>query len=208
MKIIVAITGASGVIYGVRTLQILRGLGVESHLIISDGGKLTMGHELAVSVKAIAEMADVVYSDRDLGASISSGSFRTDGMLISPCSIKTLSAVANGSSSSLIARAADVVLKERRRLVMLLRETPLHAGHIELMGRATNSGAIIMPPVPAFYYRPTTLEDVIDHTVGRSLDLFGLSSGSVARWTEEKEEGSRSRTSPYYSRLVSGEASM
>jgi 4-hydroxy-3-polyprenylbenzoate decarboxylase len=182
-RIIVAITGASGPILGIRALEVLREIeAVETHLILSAGAKTTIAYETDHSLEHVRELADVVHSERNLGASISSGSFETDGMLVAPCSIKTLSGIANGYSDNLVTRAADVVLKERRRLVLLIRETPLHPGHIRLMELATASGAIVAPPVPAFYHRPRTLEEVIDQTVGRALDQLGIESGVVKRW--------------------------
>lgn len=184
-RIIVAISGASGTIYGIRALQILRALGgIETHAIISPSAFVTAQHETDMSAEDMRALADHTHAFRDIGASISSGSFRSDGMLVAPCSIKTLSGIANSYADQLIVRAADVCLKERRRLVLMLRETPLHAGHIDLMARATQAGAIIMPPVPAFYARPTTLDEMIDHSVGRALDLFGLETGTVSRWKE------------------------
>jgi len=184
-RIIVGISGASGTIYGIRALQILRAMGgVETHVIISPSALVTAQHEVDMDADEIRALADHVHAFKDIGASVSSGSFRSDGMLVAPCSIKTLSGIANSYADQLIVRAADVCLKERRKLVLMLRETPLHAGHIELMARATQAGAIIMPPVPAFYARPKTLDEMIDHSVGRALDLFGLDTGTVSRWKE------------------------
>lgn len=184
-RLVIGMTGASGVVYGVRALQVLREVGdVETHLVMSQGARLTLNYEMDMTVEDVKGLADVVHSERDLGASLSSGSFQTIGMLVIPCSIKTLSGVANAYSDNLIVRAADVTLKERRRLVLLVRETPLHAGHLRLMSQATEAGAVILPPVPAFYGRPETLDDVIDQTVGRSLDLFGIDTGRVHRWKE------------------------
>lgn len=182
-RLIVAITGASGVIYGVRALQLLRALGgVETHLILTASGARTLAEETDFSAAEVRALADQVHSARDIGASISSGSFRTLGMLVAPCSIKTLSGIANCYNEELVVRAADVCLKERRRVVLLLRETPLHAGHIALMDQATRNGAILMPPVPAFYARPSTVMDIVDQTVGRALDLFDLELPGVRRW--------------------------
>jgi 4-hydroxy-3-polyprenylbenzoate decarboxylase len=182
-RLIVAITGASGAVFGVRTLQVLRERpDVETHLILTRGARATIGYELDLTVPEIQALADVVHPETNLGASISSGSFHTLGMIVAPCSIKALSGIANSYSDNLVIRAADVVLKERRRLVLLVRETPLHAGHLRLMQEATASGAVVMPPVPAFYHRPTTIEALVDQTVGRALDLFGLDSGHVRRW--------------------------
>ena len=182
-RIVVAITGASGVIYGIRTLELLGPLdGIETHLVISNSGKTTIGLETDRSLDEIESLADVVYGARDISAAISSGSFRTAGMIIAPCSIKTLSAVANSYSADLIARAADVMLKERRPLVLMVRETPLHRGHLRLLDQAAEAGAIISPPVPAFYNHPTDLNDVINHTVGRALESFDVDVGSLKRW--------------------------
>lgn len=188
-RLIVGITGASGAIYGIRTLEALAPLpGIEAHLVISTAGMQTIVEETGHSVGDVRALADAVHSDRDIGAPIASGSFRADGMLIAPCSIKTLSAVANSRCDTLVARAADVCLKERRRLVLLVRETPLHMGHIELMERAVRYGAVVMPPVPAFYHRPQTIDDIVDQTVGRALDLFDIDAGLVRRWKDDKNE--------------------
>lgn len=187
-RVIVALTGASGAIYGIRALEVLRAQpGIESHLVMTKAARATIGYETEMSVADVRALADVVHSDGDLGAPISSGSFRTAGMLVAPCSVKTLSGIATSYDDTLVVRAADVVLKERRRLVLLLRETPLHAGHIRLMADVTASGAIVMPPVPAFYTRPVTIDDIVDHTVGRALDALGIDTDSVQRW-----EGDRS----------------
>lgn len=183
-RVIVAITGASGVLYGVRALEALAALpGVETHLILSQAAGRTLAAETDLSPAQVRALADVVHDARDIGASIASGSFATLGMLVAPCSIKTLSGIATCYADTLVVRAADVCLKERRRLVLLVRETPLHAGHLDLMARATASGAVIMPPVPALYARPQSVEEIIGHTVGRALDLFGLDSGLAPRWT-------------------------
>lgn len=182
-RLIVAITGASGAIYGIRLLEALRkARGVEVHLILSHGGKLTIGVETGWKVKDVEALADVVHSDQDLAASISSGSFRTAGMIVAPCSIKTLSGIAHSYADSLVVRAADVVLKEGRKLVLMPRETPLHAGHCRLLLRAAEIGAVIAPPMPAFYNAPKTLDDVINHNIGRVLDIFDIDSGLVKRW--------------------------
>lgn len=185
-RLIVGITGASGAIYGIRTLEALTRLPeIEAHLVISSAGMQTIVEETGRSVADVRGLADATYSDRDIGAAVASGSFRADGMLIAPCSIKTLSAVANSRCDTLVARAADVCLKERRRLVLLVRETPLHLGHIEMMERAVRYGAVVMPPVPAFYHRPQTIDDIVDQTVGRALDLFDIDAGLVRRWKDD-----------------------
>lgn len=181
-RLIVAITGASGTIYGIRILEALKNLGIESHLVMSDSAKLTMAAETDYKPAQIEAMADVVHSAKNVGASISSGSFKSLGMVIAPCSIRTLSEIASGVTSSLVSRAADVVLKERRRLVLLVRETPLHAGHLRSMSQVTECGAIVMPPVPAFYAKPESIGDMVNHTVGRCLDLFELDNTLVTRW--------------------------
>ncbi len=182
-RIIVGITGASGVIYGVRCLQLLREIeGVETHAVISPAAFLTAQSEIDMTSDEVRALPDVLHGFRDIGASIASGSFKTEGMLVAPCSVKTLSGIANCYSDQLLVRAADVCLKERRRLVLMLRETPLHAGHIALMDTVTRAGAILMPPVPAFYSRPKSLDEMVTHTVGRALDLFGIETGAVKRW--------------------------
>lgn len=188
--IIVALTGASGAVYGIRALELLRELpDIETHLVLTKAARATIGHETDRSVADVRALADVVHSDGDLGAPISSGSFRTAGMLVAPCSVKTLSGIATSYDESLVVRAADVVLKERRRLVLLLRETPLHAGHLRLMADVTASGAVVMPPVPAFYARPHSVADIVEHTTGRALDLLDVDSGAVTRWTGERDAG-------------------
>jgi 4-hydroxy-3-polyprenylbenzoate decarboxylase len=183
-RLVVGITGASGVIYGVRALQLLQKVDdVEAHLVMSHGARLTLRQELDMTVGEVTALADVVYNEKDLGAKLSSGSFDTMGMVIMPCSIKALSGIANSYSDNLVTRAADVTLKEQRRLVLMVRESPLHAGHLRLLTLAASAGAVICPPVPAFYTRPKTLDDVVEHTVGRILDLFGLETGVVQRWS-------------------------
>jgi 4-hydroxy-3-polyprenylbenzoate decarboxylase len=181
-RLIVAISGASGAIYGVRTLERLRELGIETHLVMTRAAKIALSHETDLKLADVEALASVVHPSDDVGASISSGSFPTLGMIVAPCSIRSLSEIATGVTTGLLARAADVVLKERRRLVLLVRETPLHGGHLKAMLAATEIGAIIAPPVPAFYFRPTTLAEIIDQTVARSLDLFGLEVPGVQRW--------------------------
>ena len=191
-RLIIAITGASGAIYGVRALQMLRELGgIETHLVLSPSAARTIIEETDHSPAEVKAMADVVHEYRDIGASVSSGSFVTSGMLVAPCSVKTLSGIAHCYDSELTVRAADVCLKERRPVVLLFRETPFHAGHIALMEQATRNGAIVMPPVPAFYFRPRTLEQIVDQTVARSLSLFGIEIKSMHRWKESAEPGSQ-----------------
>ncbi|MEI5996467.1 UbiX family flavin prenyltransferase [Paraburkholderia bengalensis] len=182
-RIVVGISGASGAIYGVRLLRLLRELEVESHLVVSRSAQVTLAQELQMRLADLQALADVNYPNTDIGAAISSGSFPVDGMIVAPCSIKTLSEVATGCTSSLLSRAADVMLKERRRLVLMVRETPLHAGHIRSLAAATDAGAIVYPPVPAFYALPETLEQMVDHTLGRVLDLFDIDSRTVRRWS-------------------------
>jgi 4-hydroxy-3-polyprenylbenzoate decarboxylase len=182
-RIIVGITGASGAIYGVRTLTVLKTCGVETHLIISRSAHISLAQELNLRPTDLHALADVVHPVQDIGAAISSGSFSTIGMIIAPCSIRTMSEIATGVTSTLLTRAADVVLKERRRLVLMVRETPLHLGHLRSLTQLAEMGAIIMPPVPAFYMMPQTIDDVVDHTIGRALDLFGIDTGSVRRWS-------------------------
>ena len=182
-RLIIGISGASGVIYGVRLLEALKPLPVETHLVMSRTAEVTLAYETKLKVAAVRELADVAHEVDDLAASISSGSFRTMGMVVAPCSMRSLGEIAHGISSNLLTRAADVVLKERRKLVLLVRETPLHAIHLRNMATLAEIGAIIAPPVPAFYNRPETLDDVIDHTVGRVLDLFDLDTGRVKRWS-------------------------
>ncbi len=183
IRLVIGISGASGVIYGVRLLEALRPLPVESHLVMTRTAEVTLAHETALKVAAVHKLADVVHRVDDLAAAVSSGSFRTAGMVVAPCSMRSLGEIATGISSNLLTRAADVVLKERRKLVLLVRETPLHAIHLRNMATLAEMGAVIAPPVPAFYNRPKTLDDVIDHTVGRVLDLFDLDTGKVKRWS-------------------------
>lgn len=191
-RLIVGISGASGAIFGVRALQALQAMpDIETHLILSNAAKRTLLEETDWSVAQVEALADVVHHPRDIGAAVASGSFRTLGMLVAPCSIKTLSGIANSYADNLLTRAADVCLKERRPLVLMLRESPLHLGHLELMERAARYGAILAPPVPAFYNRPQTLDDLIHHAVGKALDLFGLEHGLVKRWKEGAEPACR-----------------
>jgi 4-hydroxy-3-polyprenylbenzoate decarboxylase len=184
-RVIIGISGASGAVFGIRALQVLASLSdVESHLILSPGAARTLAEETDWTPDAVRKLADVCHAHGDVGAPLSSGSFRAHGMLIAPCSIKTLSAIAHCYDADLMVRAADVCLKERRPTVLMVRETPLHAGHIDLMARATASGAVIMPPVPAFYHRPQTIDDIVNQTVGRAFDLLGIETGTVHRWKE------------------------
>src|SRR5687768_13725804 len=193
-RLIVALTGASGVIYGVRALELLRKVpDVETHVIISPSALQTLVAETPHTAEYVRDLADTVYSFRDIGAALSSGSFKASGMLVAPCSIKTLSGIATSYNDELIVRSADVCLKERRRVVLLVRETPLHAGHIELMAQATRNGAIVMPPVPAFYHRPLTLDDVVNQTVARALDLLDIPLPDIKRWNGTERAAPRLR---------------
>jgi 4-hydroxy-3-polyprenylbenzoate decarboxylase len=189
MKIIVAITGATGAIYGVRILQRLREAGAETHLVISRWGVRTLLHETPYSREQVEAFATAVYAPGDMGAAISSGSFRTDGMVIAPCSAKTLAAIAHGFGENLVHRAADVVLKERRKLVMVVREAPLSDIHLENMLKLSRMGSVMLPPMPAFYNHPRTVDDVVEHTVSRVLDQFGLDVSGVERWSGEMGVG-------------------
>lgn len=193
-RIIVAITGASGVAYGARAVEMLRAVpDVETHLIITSGARKTLAYETSTDAAAIMKLADVVHHEDDLAAPISSGSYRTEGMVVIPCSVKTLSGIANCYDDNLVVRAADVVLKERRRLVLVVRETPLHLSHLRLMTEVTAAGGIIVPPVPAFYHHPRTVDDIVDQTVGRVFDLFGLDLGAVRRWEGSQDAARRAR---------------
>jgi len=181
-RLIVGISGASGIVYGVRILQVLQHSGIETHLVMSESARMTLSTELDMSVKEVEALATEVHSAKNIGATIASGSFKTMGMVVAPCSIKSLSEIAYGMTSSLLSRAADVVLKERRRLVLMIRETPLHSGHLRTMLQASENGAILMPPVPALYARPQSIDDMVNHTVGRCLDLFDIETDLVKRW--------------------------
>ncbi|HID4131328.1 TPA: UbiX family flavin prenyltransferase [Pluralibacter gergoviae] len=183
-RVIVGISGASGFSYGVQVLRLLRLLEVESHLVISAAGHLNREHETDLSADDVAAMADEVYPIRAVGAAIASGSFRIDGMVVAPCSMHTLAAIANGLTDNLLTRAADVVLKERRRLVLMVRETPLHAGHLRNMQYVTEAGAIVFPPVPAMYARPQSVEEIVSHSAARALGLLGLDCEELPRWGE------------------------
>ena len=183
-RLVIAITGASGSMYGVRLLQILRDIGgIETHLMVSEAGVLNLHHELGMDRKAIGALADVVHNVRDVGASIASGSFQSDGMIVAPCSMKTLASIAHGMSDNLITRAADVVLKERRRLVLMVRETPFNLAHLRNMTAVTEMGGIIFPPLPGFYQKPASISEMIDHTVGRVLDMFDVEHQMAPRWS-------------------------
>ena len=186
-RLIVGISGASGVVYGVRLLETLKGVAVETHLVMTKAAQITLAHETCWKVAEVQALADVVYRPEDIAASISSGSFATLGMIVAPCSIRSLSEIATGITSNLLTRSADVVLKERRRLVLMVRETPLHLGHLRSMAQVTELGAIVMPPVPAFYSSPKTVDDIVNHSVGRALDLFGIDNSLVQRWGTPSE---------------------
>lgn len=190
-RIILGVSGASGAIYARRALEFLRDAGVESHLVVSKSAEMAIAYELGEKARDLAALATCSYAASDVGAPISSGSFHTLGMLVAPCSVRTMSEIATGVTSSLLTRAADVVLKERRRLVLLVRETPLHLGHLRTLTALAEMGAIIMPPVPAFYAEPQTVDDIVNQTVGRALDLFGLDTPLVKRWGEDLEKGRR-----------------
>lgn len=184
-RLVVGVSGASGVVYGLRVLDACRDLGVESHLILSRAAALTLVQETGLAVTDIHQRAAVVHKPADIGASVASGSFPTLGMIVAPCSVRTMSEIASGVTSSLLTRAADVTLKERRPLVLMVRETPLHLGHLRTMVRLAEMGAVIAPPLPAFYAKPQTLDDMVDQSVGRALDLFGLSWAAVKRWGQD-----------------------
>lgn len=181
-RLIVGITGASGAIYGVRLLKLLQSTGIETHLVTSRSAKITLTQEMDIGAADVSALASVVHPVDNIGASIASGSFKTMGMVIAPCSMRSLAEIASSVTSSLVTRAADVVLKERRRLVLLVREAPLHLGHLRAMTAATEMGAIVYPPVPAFYARPASLEQMVDHTLGRVLDLFDIETTAINRW--------------------------
>ncbi|ALK29205.1 UbiX family flavin prenyltransferase [Burkholderia plantarii] len=189
-RLIVAITGATGAVYGVRLLELLRAAGgVETHLLVSAAGWLNIQHELKLSKDEVHARADVVHAVRDVGASIASGSFATDGMVIAPCSMKTLASVAHGLSDNLVARAADVTLKERRRLVLMVRETPFNLAHLRNMTAVTEMGGVIFPPLPAFYALPASIDELVDHTVTRVIDMFGIGAARTAPWTGLPDAG-------------------
>lgn len=186
--VVVAITGASGVIYGVELLRALRDLGEETHLILSEAAGMNLAIETKHTLEEVRALADVVHSNKDVGAAPASGSFRTRGMIVAPCSIKTLSAIANSFTANLVVRAADVTLKERRKLVLMVRETPLHKGHLELMAKAADHGAVILPPMPAFYHHPQTIQDLVHQTVGKMLDQLDIEHDLFRRWAGHDRE--------------------
>lgn len=188
-RLIVGISGASGIVYGIEALKMLRRVGVESHLVVSKSAILTLSHETDMSYADLCALADVHYPNTDIGAAIASGSFQSMGMLVAPCSIKSMSEIASGVTSSLLSRAADVVLKERRPLVLMVRESPLHSGHLQSMLSLSQMGAVIAPPVPAFYNQPDSLADVVTQSTGRALDLFGVDCGEVQRWQPRGPQG-------------------
>ena len=183
-RLVVGISGASGVTYGIRVLQALAPLGIETHLVMSKAAEVTLAHETRLKIAQVRELATAWYKPEDIGAAPASGSYRTLGMIVAPCSVRSMSEIASGVTTSLLTRAADVCLKERRRLVLMVRETPLHTGHLRTMLQLSEMGAVVAPPVPAFYARPDTLDAMIDHTVGRMLDLFGIETDLVRRWGE------------------------
>jgi flavin prenyltransferase len=188
LPLVVAITGATGVIYGVEMLRVLKDLGHETHLILSEAAGLNLSIETEYSLEEVRSLATTVYSNKDVGAAVASGSFRTRGMIVAPCTVKTLSAIANSFTYNLVVRAADVQLKEGRKLVLLVRETPLHKGHLELMTRAADCGATILPPMPAFYHRPQTIMDLIHQTIGKALDQVGIEHELFQRWSGHRDE--------------------
>jgi len=185
-RIVLGISGASGVIYGIRILSLLKQMGCETHLILSEAGKINIGIETNYTVESVMALADYTYENMDLAAALASGSFLTDGMIIAPCTVKTLSGIANSFTSNLLIRAADVTLKEKRKLVLMIRETPLHKGHLRLMTMAADMGAHILPPIPSFYHHPKTIEDLIDQTVGKIFDYLGLTHDLFTRWDGSK----------------------
>jgi 4-hydroxy-3-polyprenylbenzoate decarboxylase len=184
-RLIVGISGASGVIYGMRLLQLLRNTDIQTHLVMTRTAEVTFAHETRIKIAEVKTLADVCHAIDNMAAPISSGSFSTIGMVVAPCSIRSMSEIATGVTSTLLTRAADVTLKERRRLVLMVRESPLHAGHLRNMTALAEMGAIIAPPVPAFYMRPASLEEMIDHTIGRVLDLFDIDVGAAPRWGDD-----------------------
>jgi 4-hydroxy-3-polyprenylbenzoate decarboxylase len=192
-RLVVGISGASGVVMGARLLELLRDAGVETHLVMSQSAQVTFAYETSLKAQQVRDLATVSYNADDIAAAISSGSFRTDGMIVVPCSMRTLAEVASGVTTTLLTRAADVVLKERRRLVLVVRETPLHLGHLRNMTAVTEMGAVVYPPVPAFYANPASVEEMIDHSLGRALDLFDIDVSTVRRWGIERGPKPRPR---------------
>lgn len=186
--LVVAISGASGVIYGIEMLRVLKELGQETHLILSEAACMNIAIESEYSLDEVKSFAKVVYNNRDVGASVASGSFRTRGMIVAPCTVKTLSAIANSFTANLIVRAADVTLKERRTLVLMVRETPLHKGHLDLMSRAADCGAVILPPMPAFYHHPETIMDLVHQSIGKALDQVGIDHNLFKRWSGDNRK--------------------
>jgi 4-hydroxy-3-polyprenylbenzoate decarboxylase len=194
-RLVIGLSGASGVAYGIRLLEAVRELGIESHLVMTKPAEMTIGYETKLSPKQVAAKADYSYAVTDIAAPIASGSFKTKGMIVAPCSVRTMSEIATGVTTSLLTRAADVMLKERRPLVLMVRETPLHLGHLRTMTALAEMGAIILPPVPAFYAEPKSLSDLVDQMVGRALDLLGYDWPDMRRWGEELAKGRRRKTS-------------
>ncbi len=193
-RIVLAITGASGAVYGRRCLEALKDAGAETHLIVSKSAEMTLSYELGIKAADLESLAFARYAAADIGAPISSGSFRTDGMIVAPCSVKTMSEIATGVTGNLVSRAADVILKERRRLVLMVRETPFHLGHLRTMTALTEMGAIIAPPLPPFYIEPKSVDDLVDQSVGRVLDLVGVASPLAKRWGEDLVKGARPKS--------------
>lgn len=194
LPLVVAITGATGVIYGVEMLRVLKDLGQETHLIVSEAAGMNLAIETDYTLDDVKALASVVYNNKDVGAAVASGSFRTRGMIIAPCTVKTLSAVANSFTYNLVVRAADVTLKERRPLVLMVRETPLHKGHLELMTRVADYGGVILPPMPAFYHKPESIMDIIHQTIGKALDQVGVEHNLFQRWTGHDRKEPRKET--------------
>jgi flavin prenyltransferase len=192
-RLVVGISGASGVIYGVRILQLLRNAGVETHLVMSKTAEITFAYETTLKIADVKALAHTHHRIDDMAASISSGSYCTAGMIVAPCSMRSMSEIATGVTTTLLTRAADVTLKERRRLVLMVRETPLHVGHLRAMTHVSEIGAVVMPPVPAFYARPKTVDEMVNHTIGRALDLFGIDNSLVRRWGEVGGSGRTAR---------------
>jgi len=195
-RLVVGISGASGVVYGIRLLEALKEVGAESHLVVTKAGEMTIGYETRLSPKAVAAMADKHYAIGDIAAPLASGTFKTAGMIVAPCSVRTMSEIATGVTTNLLTRAADVTLKERRPLILLVRETPLHLGHLRTLTQLAEMGAIILPPVPAFYAEPKTISDLVDQMVGRMLDLLGYDWPMVRRWGEDLAKGRRKGSKP------------